>query len=70
MSYFRHGDPLDDFDRHDREQAAWLKSRPVCEICGKHIQDEHLYLINDEFVCEKCLNRDFRKWTDDYAEDY
>ncbi len=68
MSYFRSGDPLDDFDRHDREQQKWLDSCPVCEICGEHIQDEHLYLINDEFVCPDCLDRDFKKRTDDYVE--
>ena len=44
MSCFRCGDPLDDFDRLDREQAKWLESLPVCERCGKPIQDEHLYL--------------------------
>lgn len=68
MSYFRHGDPLDDFDRHDREQAKELEKLPVCEICGEAIQDEHLYLINDEFICPACLERDFRKRTEDYTD--
>lgn len=68
MSYIKLGDPLNDFDRIDREEAEWLESRPVCEICGHPIQDETLYLINDEFVCEKCLDHNFKKWTDDYVE--
>jgi formylmethanofuran dehydrogenase subunit E len=68
MSYFRTGDPLDDFNRLDREQAQYLESFPVCERCGKPIQDEHLYLINDEFVCPECLYRDFRKDTEDYVK--
>lgn len=68
MSYFRHGDPLDDFDRHDREQAKEIAKLPVCEICGEAIQGEHLYLINDEFVCQECLERDFRKRTEDYTD--
>lgn len=68
MSYFRTGDPLDDFNRLDREQAEYLESLPVCERCGEPIQDEYLYLINDEFVCQECLDRDFKKETDDYTE--
>jgi formylmethanofuran dehydrogenase subunit E len=61
-------DPVKDFEHHDREQAKQLEKLPVCERCTHPIQDEHLFLINDEFVCEKCLNRDFRKDTDDYVE--
>lgn len=68
MSYFRYGDPMDDFDRLDREQAKWLESLPVCEICGQPIQDDHLYLINDEFVCPACLDREFKKDVGDYTE--
>ncbi len=61
-------DPLMDFENHDREQTKRLQRFPVCAICGNPIQDEHLYLINDEFVCPECLNRDFRKDVDDYVE--
>ena len=60
-------DPVADFEAYDRQQEEQLERLPVCEICGEPIQDEHLYLINDEFVCEKCLIRDFRKNTDDYV---
>lgn len=68
MSYFRHGDPLDDFASLDREQSNWLNRLPVCEHCTHPIQGKHLYLINDEFICTDCLIRDFRKETDDYVE--
>lgn len=61
-------DSYDLLEAHDREQERQLERLPVCEICGKHIQDEHLYLINDEFVCQKCLDRDYKKQTDDYIE--
>ena len=61
-------DNYDQFLEKERREKAWLDSLPVCEICGKPIQDEHLYLINDEFVCPACLDRDFRKDTDDYVE--
>ena len=61
-------DNYDQFSEKERREKAWLDSLPVCETCCKPIQDEHLYLINDEFVCQKCLDRDFRKDTDDYIQ--
>ena len=64
MSYFRSGDPEDDFDRLDREQAKWLESLPKCGICGEPIQDEHYYQINSENVCPECLDIHFRKDVD------
>lgn len=61
-------DPVSDFHAHDRQQTKRLAQLPVCSICGEPIQDEHLYLINDEFVCPACLDRDFKKDVDDYVE--
>lgn len=61
-------DNYDLWESHEREQAKRLQKLPVCEVCGNPIQDEHLFLINDEFVCTECLIRDFRKDTDDYVE--
>lgn len=61
-------DNYDLWEDHEREQAKQLEKLPVCEVCGEPIQDDHLYLINDEFVCSDCLERDFKKRTDDYVE--
>ena len=61
-------DNYDMFLAHDHGQERQLERLPVCEICGNPIQDEHMYLINDEFVCPECLERDFRKDVDDYVE--
>lgn len=61
-------DVYDQWEVHDREQAKWLEKLPVCEVCGHPIQDEYLYLINDEFICEECLIREFRKDASDYVE--
>lgn len=60
MSYFRKGDPLDDFDQLDAKNARWLESLPVCGNCGNPIQNEHYYVINDENICPECLDNDFR----------
>ncbi len=62
--------PVRDFERHDAEQERWLQSRPVCEVCGEHIQEEHLYDIDGDLVCEECLtkymNENYRQSTERY----
>ena len=55
MSYFRNGDPLDDFNRMDREQQKWEDSLPVCDICDKPIQDERYFQKDGENICQQCL---------------
>ena len=61
-------DPVKDFEATDREQERQLEKFPVCEHCGKPIQGEYLYLIDGEFICPDCLDRDYRKDVDDYTE--
>ena len=55
MSYFRCGDPLDDFNRLDREESAWLESRPKCSECGEPIQSEKCYIIHGVVYCPDCI---------------
>ena len=43
-----------EFDRREREQEEWLNSRPVCDMCGDHIQDEGYYAIDGYNICEDC----------------
>lgn len=69
MSYFRSGDPLDDFDRLDRAQAAWEARLPKCERCGKPIQDETYFYIDGEILCEKCMTDEYGRSTEDYLND-
>lgn len=61
-------DPVKDFERHDRQQERQLEQLPVCEEakCGKHIQDEHLFCIDGEILCEDCMIRRYRKNTEDF----
>lgn len=58
---FRTGDPLADFAAWDREQARVLDLLPECAYCGEKITDDYYYEINDEVVCEDCLDSFFRK---------
>lgn len=70
MRYFRHGDPLDDFNRLDQEQARREARLPVCENpkCKKRIHDEFYFEIDNEILCEECMIKRYRKNTDDFAE--
>jgi formylmethanofuran dehydrogenase subunit E len=48
-------DNYDAFSSHQAELDNWLEKRPVCSICGEHIQDEECYLVNDEYICIECM---------------
>lgn len=54
-------DNYDMWARHDAEQEAELQKLPKCDKCGKPIQDEYYYDIEGECICEKCLNKHYRK---------
>ena len=60
MHYYT-DDPERDAEMYYAEQEEWLDKRPECTYCGSRIQDEFLYCINDEIICEDCLNDHFRK---------
>ena len=67
---FRSDDPGADFDRWDMEQERRRSRLPVCEDkkCRKRIEDENYYEVDGEILCEKCMNRRYRKFTEDYIE--
>lgn len=66
MSYFRSGDPEADFARRERVQEEWLKSRPKCNHCGQHIQDERLIVIDCCCYHFGCADKVFGVDTDDF----
>jgi hypothetical protein len=68
LVFYKSDDPVKDQMRHDAEQEAELKKMPKCSECSEYIQDEHYYEINDEVVCEECLNQNYRKNVEDYIE--
>lgn len=61
-------DPIADFECWDAEQQRELDRLPECEYCGHPIQDEMCYRINDNLVCEDCLDYQFKVRTEDYAD--
>lgn len=68
MSYFRRGDPEDDFDRLDALQAAYHERLPKCEKCKNTIEEEDYYEIDDEILCEECMKEKYGKSCHEYAE--
>ena len=62
------GDPLRDAEARDRDQQSELDRLPRCACCGEPIQDDFCYEINDEIICEECLNEHYRHYTDNYID--
>lgn len=58
-------DPVADYESYSKELEDALELLPVCSECGKHIQDEHCFVIDGETVCEKCMNKNHRRYTVD-----
>lgn len=63
MSYFRSGDPEEDFDRQDREQARIWERLPFCEDkkCHRKIDDDYYFDVDGEILCEECMIRRYRR---------
>lgn len=49
-------DPVADYDAYDAECQAWLESRPVCDICGNPIQQDHYFTICGKTICPDCVD--------------
>ena len=61
-------DNYDAWKEHEAESEKMLERLPVCSWCGERVQDEYYYNINDEVVCEECLNSQCRRLTYDYSD--
>lgn len=59
-------DNYDQWLAHEAKQEKLLERLPNCEYCGVLIQDDFYWEINDEVICEQCLNSYFRKRTEDF----
>lgn len=53
---------------YEQAQEALLDKLPECERCGKLIQDDYYFEIDNEIICEDCLNSRYRKNTEDFAK--
>ena len=44
----------------ERERARWEAALPVCGYCGRNVQEDYYYRINDEIICPDCMENCFR----------
>lgn len=49
------------WEERDNEQEKWLRSRPKCDYCKEHIQDEHAFEIDGYLICEECIEEYMKK---------
>lgn len=54
MSYIP--DNLDRFEKYDAEREAQLDKLPRCSQCHEPIQQDDAVRINDEYICDSCLD--------------
>ena len=47
--------PIDDFNRWDREQERRRGQLPRCDVCGEHIQQDDAVFLGNEWYCDDCL---------------
>ena len=67
MRYFRHGDPLDDFNELDRKQAEEERHWLLCDDkkCRKPLLD-YYFEIDGYAFCEDCMIRRYRRNAENY----
>ena len=61
-------DNYDKFIQHEQEREEQLNKLPRCSECDEKIQDDYCFEINDELICEGCMNQNHRKWVEDYVD--
>jgi formylmethanofuran dehydrogenase subunit E len=50
-------------------QAKREARLPQCEDCGKPIDDDIYYEVENEILCEKCLHDRYGRSTEDWLSD-
>jgi hypothetical protein len=50
----------------DAQRERHLAKFPRCGYCGEAITDDYFFVIKRTNVCESCLNKEHRRYTEDY----
>lgn len=61
-------DNYDRWEAHDAERQRELERLPRCSECNERIMTDALYEINDELICPDCMEKNHKKWVDDYCD--
>ena len=43
---------------------------PICDMCGKEINDDYYYEIGGDIMCESCMISECRHDVDEYIEEH
>ncbi len=54
-------DSYDLWEARERELERALARLPVCQGCGRPIQEEHYYVILGEDLCRKCMEGRYQR---------
>lgn len=57
--------PVKDAERYYEQLEQELEKLPRCSCCDEPITDEYCYMVNDEPVCESCMDSYYRVSVDD-----
>ena len=44
----------------ERQRERWEESLSVCGYCGRGVQEDYYYRIDDEIICPDCMEHCFR----------
>ena len=44
----------------ERNEERYMARLPVCSYCGRPVQEDYYYRINDELICPDCMEHCFR----------
>lgn len=61
-------DNYDLWEAHERRAEQRLSRCPMCDKCGKLIQDEFYFYIEYENLCQPCMEDRYMMRTEDYGE--
>lgn len=67
---YRTDDPFVDLDRWLDEVELREKMLPRCSECSEPIYDDYYYEIDGKIYCQKCLDENFMRSTEDYINDF
>lgn len=48
-------DPVRDAERYMADLDKKLERRPVCDCCGRHIQDDFAFHYKGVWLCVRCM---------------
>jgi formylmethanofuran dehydrogenase subunit E len=63
-------DNYSQWEANEWRQEKWLKLRPKCARCHKHIQDEDCYEFDGNLICPDCIeeyiDEHYKRKTEDF----